>query len=170
MKKLAKVLGVLFVLVGAVLVLRFVLGGNEDTWICQDGAWIKHGNPSQPQPVIPCEKNGQAIEEIRPTGDYALVSFEESQKTADEYASNTSTYKFDGQNLKLDSSTALKCPYCWEFTFSYESRQGGYGKRTGRMLTQVITPHKLVVSVQGGKVIAAVVDGTYDEIKQGYLK
>ena len=170
MKKYAKVLGVLFVLIGAVLVLRFVLGGNEDTWICQDEAWVKHGNPSQPQPVIPCQKNGQSVEELQPEGDYDPVSFEDSQKTAQDYAVNTSTYKFDGQNLKLDSSVALKCPYCWEFTFSYESRQGGYGERTGKILTQVITPHKLVVTVQGGKVIAAVVDGTYDEIKPGYIK
>jgi len=170
MKKYAKVSGILFVLIGAVLVLRFVLGGNEDTWICQDGAWIKHGNPSQPQPVIPCEKDGQTIDELTPAGEYKKVSFEESQKIAQDFASGTSTYKFDGQNLKLDFSAALECPYCWEFTFSYASRQGGYGDRTGKILTQVITPHKLLVTVQEGKVIAAVVDGTYDELNNRFVK
>ena len=26
--------------------MRFILGGNEDSWICYDGEWIKHGNPA----------------------------------------------------------------------------------------------------------------------------
>ncbi len=36
------------------LTVRFLLGGNEDTWICQNGAWVKHGNPSQPMPETGC--------------------------------------------------------------------------------------------------------------------
>ncbi len=170
MKKNAKVLVAVFVLIGAVLVLRFVLGGNEDTWICQNGAWVKHGNPSQPQPVIPCEKEGQSIEEIAPTGEYKKVSFEESQKIAQDFASSTSTYKYDGEGLKLNSSESLKCPYCWEFSFSFESRSAGYGNRTGKMSAQVITPHTLKIAVKEGEIVTAVVDGTYDEIKQGYIK
>ena len=34
--------------------IRFGLGGNEDTWICSSGTWIKHGNPSAPMPQFPC--------------------------------------------------------------------------------------------------------------------
>lgn len=170
MKKYAKALGIVFVLVGIVLVLRFVFGGSEDTWICQNGAWVKHGHPSQPQPVIPCEKEGQSIEQLAPTGEYKKVSFAESQKIAQDFAPNTSTYKYDGFGLELKSSEALTCPYCWEFTFSFESRSAGYGNRSGKMLAQVITPHSLKISVKEGKVIAAVVDGTYDEIKPGYIK
>jgi len=43
---------------------RFIFGGNEDGWICQDGAWIRHGNPAEPIPTTPCEKktNGQTQE------------------------------------------------------------------------------------------------------------
>jgi len=33
---------------------RFLLGGNEDTWICTDGQWVKHGNPSVPMPQTGC--------------------------------------------------------------------------------------------------------------------
>ena len=40
-------------LLGASLVL---LRGNEDSWICQDHQWIKHGHPSYPQPENPCGK------------------------------------------------------------------------------------------------------------------
>lgn len=51
----------LIVLAGAVLAVRFFLGGNEDTWLCQGGNWIKHGNPSVLMPVSGCgqEKQGQ---------------------------------------------------------------------------------------------------------------
>lgn len=155
---------------GVVLVLRFALGGNEDTWICQNGEWVKHGNPSQPQPVIPCEKDGQSIDELKPTGEYKKVSFEESQKIALDFASSTSTYKFDGSGLELKSSEALNCPYCWEFNFSFESKSAGYGDRTGEVTAQVITPHTLKIAVQEGEVTMAVVDGTYDELGQKFLK
>ena len=33
----------------------------EDTWICQDGAWVKHGNPSFPQPTGTCTEGDQII-------------------------------------------------------------------------------------------------------------
>lgn len=34
---------------------RFLIGGNEDTWICSDGRWVKHGNPQNPVPQTGCE-------------------------------------------------------------------------------------------------------------------
>lgn len=33
-------------------VLRFAT--PEDTWLCQNGEWIKHGKPNAPQPSTPC--------------------------------------------------------------------------------------------------------------------
>lgn len=38
----------------SVLAVRF-LSGAEDTWICVNGVWQKHGNPSGPFPSAPCE-------------------------------------------------------------------------------------------------------------------
>lgn len=40
--------------------------GNEDTWLCQGGVWVRHGNPSAPQPVQPCTAQGVAAD----TADY----------------------------------------------------------------------------------------------------
>ena len=37
---------VLVIAVGLILLLR----GNEDTWICQNGNWVKHGHPSASMP------------------------------------------------------------------------------------------------------------------------
>lgn len=61
-------LAALVLLVGVVAV-RFILGGNEDNWICSDGSWIKHGNPSSPAPDTGCgdtknEWQTQSMDEI----------------------------------------------------------------------------------------------------------
>jgi len=35
--------------------LIFLIRGSEDTWICKNGEWIKHGNPSESKPETLCE-------------------------------------------------------------------------------------------------------------------
>src|SRR4030042_3591564 len=58
MKKGASFILIIFLMLliggGAILAIRFLAGGNEDTWICQDGQWVKHGNPSATKPNTPC--------------------------------------------------------------------------------------------------------------------
>ena len=57
-----KLLLALVVLLLGVLVIMFVifphLGAQflsgEDGWICQDGEWVKHGNPVGSAPTVPC--------------------------------------------------------------------------------------------------------------------
>ncbi|MFZ2190005.1 MAG: Gmad2 immunoglobulin-like domain-containing protein [Candidatus Magasanikiibacteriota bacterium] len=49
----------IFLIVIAVLMLiivglRFFIGGGEDTWLCENGQWVKHGNPSEPMPDEIC--------------------------------------------------------------------------------------------------------------------
>lgn len=52
--KTLKIGGLAFLaLIIAVLGIRF-LSGSEDTWLCQNGEWIKHGNPNAPQPTTVC--------------------------------------------------------------------------------------------------------------------
>ncbi|MDD4290534.1 MAG: hypothetical protein PHH83_04705 [Patescibacteria group bacterium] len=48
-------IGVLFV---AVIFFR-ILSGDEDTWICENGIWIKHGNPTVQMPTQECKSNEQ---------------------------------------------------------------------------------------------------------------
>lgn len=52
MKKAYFLLGVVGLILLIALVLR--LTGPEDSWICKDGAWLKHGNPSAPAPATVC--------------------------------------------------------------------------------------------------------------------
>lgn len=54
------------------LFVRFVLGGPEDTWLCADGQWLKHGNPNSPQPTSVCgpikRQEGKIIGVVRSGG------------------------------------------------------------------------------------------------------
>lgn len=47
------IIGILLVLLAAVAGLRLISG--EDGWICRDGQWARHGNPSYPMPTQQCE-------------------------------------------------------------------------------------------------------------------
>ena len=48
------ILGAILVVGLGILLMRGISG--EDTWICQGGAWVKHGNPSAPMPTGTCKK------------------------------------------------------------------------------------------------------------------
>jgi hypothetical protein len=43
---------------GTILLFVRFLGGDEDTWLCENKQWVKHGNPSAPMPVGGC---GEAV-------------------------------------------------------------------------------------------------------------
>jgi spore germination protein GerM len=59
MNKSTLIIGIIFILIifaalGTIVYLKFYA---EGAWICQNGFWIKHGNPSQPRPTTDCEKS-----------------------------------------------------------------------------------------------------------------
>lgn len=51
-----KALIILFAVLAVLFFVRFVLGGDEDAWICdkRTGEWVKHGNPSLGKPSENC--------------------------------------------------------------------------------------------------------------------
>lgn len=49
---LGSILVVLLVGLSGLLALRF--SNDEDTWICEGGQWVRHGNPANPPPQIGC--------------------------------------------------------------------------------------------------------------------
>lgn len=159
-----------FVLLGGFLSWRYFRGQERNIWVCRDGQWVKEGEPEGLQPDVPCVEGEIKGEEKSEKGSVEKVTLEEIQQIAQKAAEDSATYKYDGLDLKLESSEALLCPDCWEFTFSFSSRHAGYGDRTGQILAQAITPHKTRVTIENGKVIAAVTDRTYDELNQQFLK
>ena len=111
---------------------------------------------------------------VTPTDEVKVkeVNQEESQKIAKEFVKTSPTFVFDGisDSLKLtDSSSLSRCQFCWAFTFEFESRHAGYGDRTGQMLAQVITLHKVTLIVEQGEIKYAEMDGKWDMIKQKML-
>ncbi|MGB9911708.1 MAG: hypothetical protein ACPLKP_03900 [Microgenomates group bacterium] len=105
-----------------------------------------------------------------PSPSITTWTLEESRKIAEEAVKNSPTYRFDGFDLQLEKEEALRCEECWQFTFAFKSRHGGYGDRKNQMLTQVITSHKTVVTTEKGKVTSIVTDQTFDELNQRFIK
>ena len=101
-------------------------------------------------------------------------TMEESKQIAMDWIKNESpTYKFDGSKLNLKSSEETggeDCADCFSFIFEFESSHGGYGDRSDKMVTQVITPHEMVVGVEHGEVVSAVTDGNFDEMSGDMMK
>ena len=100
---------------------------------------------------------------------------EESREIAREWIETQApTYTYDGDDLQFQESRALDlvdCENCYEFDFSFKSRQAGFGDRSGKMSAQVITPHLITVWVENGEVTKALTDNQFNEItgevKQG---
>ena len=51
---------IVLVIVVGILTLRF-FSGSEDTWICENGSWVKHGVPSGPMPTSGCGEKTASI-------------------------------------------------------------------------------------------------------------
>jgi len=49
-----KIIIIIILIIAAWLAIRFAIGGPEDTWMCTDGEWVKHGVPYAPQPEREC--------------------------------------------------------------------------------------------------------------------
>ena len=48
----------IFIIIIGVIAFLFVwafIRGPEDTWICEDGQWVKHGVPYTPMPEGECD-------------------------------------------------------------------------------------------------------------------
>jgi len=161
--------GILAFVVAAVLVFWYFRSwGEKGIWVCQNGEWVEQGEPVGAKPTWECEE-GEKVVGVEEEG-FDQAKFSRSQEMAQKAAENAPTYKFDGFDLKFESSQELPCLNCWEFTFSFSSRHSGYGDRTGQILAQVITPHQIRVNVEEEKVIVVVTDRTFDELKGIYLK
>jgi len=118
------------------------------------------------QPPIETAKIPVTVNEVLYTESGAV-------QTALEFLMNGPTFRFDGipSSIKVeDVVIASCCPWTWNVQLSFSSAHSGYGDRTGKILLQVITPHKMWVVVQRGTVVSAVIDGIWDELNQKFLK
>ncbi len=58
---------IILVIIGVVVIALVIFGirffSGEDSWICQNGEWVKHGNPSAPKPTESCGESQNPPEE-----------------------------------------------------------------------------------------------------------
>jgi len=97
------------------------------------------------------------------------ASDEESQRIAEEFLRSSPTFIFDGieDTLRLvDTIAPQSMPDYRIFFFTFDSGQAGYGDRTGQVLAEVITPHKVAITVDQGQIKVALIDRTWDILTQ----
>ena len=102
---------------------------------------------------------------------------EAMQELAKQFVTNCPTFVFDGipDSLKLTdivthsggvSDKTVEELVGWEFTYEFDSRHGGYGDRAGQIVLQVITHHNVVIKIENGEIVSAVMDGKWDMMAQ----
>lgn len=62
------------ILLAAWAFIRFIIGGNEDSWICVNGQWVKHGSPSAPKPEEACDSLQKSETEDRNFSDTSRIT------------------------------------------------------------------------------------------------
>ena len=120
MKRAYLIIAIIFVILTIWLFVRFILGGNEDSWIKDEkGIWIKHGNPFETpdyvleqQEAISCaiEKFENFNEELNSQclgtcGNYAVDIVHVPRTSDDNLAENQCSDYNDGkvsQFIELD--------------------------------------------------------------------
>lgn len=76
----------LLIFLGIVVVVLLILRGNEDNWLCQNGQWVKHGNPDATKPTIGCgvdnNVNNNATTTPQPEANIAVYGLQAGQKVS----------------------------------------------------------------------------------------
>jgi len=94
-------------------------------------------------------------------------SEQQAIETAKHLLINSPTFRFDGVagSVKVVGVDQLeKLPILYRVRIEFECTHPGYGDRTGVILLQVITPHEIVIGVEKGKVVSALMDDKWDEL------
>jgi hypothetical protein len=88
-----------------------------------------------------------------------------------EFLRNSPTFRFDGMPESIRVETAERLgPFSWRITIAFVCRHSGYGDRTGKVLLQVLTPHRIRIEIERGTIISAIVDEMWDELAQTPIK
>ena len=98
------------IFIAAILVLWFSIrffSGSEDTWICSNGQWVRHGNPSSLKPEESCGEDKKIYsdnEEISWAEAENLVSNCQAKKVWQTHARQVTLLLNNGVQLKTVES------------------------------------------------------------------
>ncbi|MGQ0771392.1 MAG: hypothetical protein ACT4NT_01270 [Nitrososphaerota archaeon] len=96
----------------------------------------------------------------------------EIAEIAKNFVMSAPTFAFDGMEdtLTIGSISVLESfPVQYQLEVLFTSTHGGFGNRTGQMITQVLTPHIVDVLISEGNVLSAVIDDTWDEMNHQFV-
>lgn len=94
-----------------------------------------------------------------------------SRELAEEWILTQSpTYTFDGYDLQYQKTHYLRGEHHYEFVYTFQSSHGGYGNRTGEIVTEVITAHTITVEMEGNDVTRVIIDSEWDDIVGDFWK
>ena len=100
---------------------------------------------------------------------YSAMTYGEEAAVRDavRFLKSSPTYNFDGipDSIRVESVERL-APGRWRIILHFECRHSGYGDRSGLILLQVITPHRMELIIERGRVVEAVIDNLWDELHQ----
>jgi hypothetical protein len=98
------------------------------------------------------------------------VSQEQSRQRAEEFVKLEATFRFDGMPETLKVTDAASIAGGWKFNVIFDSRHAGHGNRSGQILADLITAHAAEITVKGGLVTSAIMDGAWDMMTQRLLE
>lgn len=98
MKKVWYLVGGLVVIAILALTARFFAGRDEDTWLCQNGQWVRHGQPNTPAPTTGCGNEEVKSEVVLPIVGY---SSRRNFKTYGEYIQDRFTGYHVGDDIEF---------------------------------------------------------------------
>ncbi|TQD23813.1 hypothetical protein [Methanolobus vulcani] len=94
-------------------------------------------------------------------------SFEEAQAIVEPWIISMPTYSFDGSNLTLEEHIREDTlPSMHLLIYTFTSSHEGYGDRSNEELTESLTNHTIRVSFSQREITKAIIDGSWDEMKQ----
>jgi hypothetical protein len=110
MKK-SLIISLIILVLAVIAVIRF--WSPEDTWLCRDGVWVKHGNPEQKEPTTACG-NSQSINNSLSESEARIIAEKSCIKggealSAGTYNENSKTWWFDAN---LNATRAGCNPTC----------------------------------------------------------
>ncbi len=73
MNKTLKITGIILLAI-LVVIAGIRTFSNEDDWLCVNGEWVKHGNPSAPKPITFCEKSCLSDSDCKLPGEFIIQS------------------------------------------------------------------------------------------------
>ena len=81
---------------------------NENTWICSNGNWVKHGHPTASMPTKPCTQTSNPTSAVNPNANIILESPKAGDTPGSQFVIKGKARVFENQlNFRIRDSKGL---------------------------------------------------------------